>query len=458
MSSANNGKQNLIIKLPPGSLGVTIQKSIVDGRCIVISKTNNASPFEVGDVIVSINGITLKDVGGGVPAWVNLISTLSTANRTFVVQRTLPSAPQQRVHNHQQRLGAVSGSSRSGGAPNIIATEARHAGMTVEEIEGKDEAPIPPSFIEDAADDRANATSIEQDAPAVIPGLEVIGDEAPVFSAAANDGNSDDNDDAPSLNKPGSVRLEQIDDNAGPEDVATFNDEDKTLTTPAANVAGVEIIDTEDRSMHQQLGPNIYSDETQRIVPQPRIIAREFGEGEYETRDAPMNDQQQLGDEESPPSPLPINTENADGNRSIVEQLHERASDTTEMILHSSQPIHNNTNNEPEVQVDETLSARARSSTCYCDSYIAMVETTSNKNSIHLSIFDLGCCSSGSGDDIVLFLTIHSSLGEDKSDHGHIRSFTKFHALFLLRTIHGTNIVYGSSIQQDRPYIGFAKC
>mmetsp|Transcript_38084 Transcript_38084/g.80186 ORF Transcript_38084/g.80186 Transcript_38084/m.80186 type:complete len:97 (-) Transcript_38084:985-1275(-) len=90
MASANNNniiEDHLEIDLAQGSLGVTIRESVVDGSCIIMSKTNDASPLELGDIIVSINGIKLKNVKGGSQAWVSLILSLAYTSRKLVVYR-----------------------------------------------------------------------------------------------------------------------------------------------------------------------------------------------------------------------------------------------------------------------------------------------------------------------------------------------------------------------------------
>ena len=77
--------QSLNISIPPGSLGVGINK--INGYCTVSSKTNQHSLLEVNDIITSLNGIKLVECEGGVTAWVTLFGAFSSSLRNLVVQR-----------------------------------------------------------------------------------------------------------------------------------------------------------------------------------------------------------------------------------------------------------------------------------------------------------------------------------------------------------------------------------
>ena len=103
--------ESLSISLPPGPLGVAIQKrsSLDDdphrcrfrdddviggltGRCCVVSsKSDPTSPLEVNDVILSLNGIALGEVTGGVGAWVTLFGAFVVRN-VVVLRRRRVSA------------------------------------------------------------------------------------------------------------------------------------------------------------------------------------------------------------------------------------------------------------------------------------------------------------------------------------------------------------------------------
>ena len=102
-------EQKLTLTLPPGPLGVSIQLRLDDdvvqrlvaladeGRsndpgetgagplCVVTSKNDPNSMLEPNDVILSLNGITLSDVTGGLGAWVTLFGAF--AERSVVVLR-----------------------------------------------------------------------------------------------------------------------------------------------------------------------------------------------------------------------------------------------------------------------------------------------------------------------------------------------------------------------------------
>ena len=82
---ASSSTQTLNIALPTGSLGIGIKLGS-DGNCVV-SSALSSSPLQVDDTIVSLNGINLKTVDGGVEAWVTLFSAFSLVERNLVVQR-----------------------------------------------------------------------------------------------------------------------------------------------------------------------------------------------------------------------------------------------------------------------------------------------------------------------------------------------------------------------------------
>ena len=82
---ASSSTQTLNIALPTGSLGIGIKLGS-DGNCVV-SSALSTSPLQVDDIIVSLNGINLKTVDGGVEALVTLFSAFSLVERNLVVQR-----------------------------------------------------------------------------------------------------------------------------------------------------------------------------------------------------------------------------------------------------------------------------------------------------------------------------------------------------------------------------------
>lgn len=79
----------LTIELPPGPLGVNIQQSAVYRDCIIISKNEETSPLQVGDVIESINGKRFTNMKGGLQAWVKLLKATSNDARSVVIRRNL---------------------------------------------------------------------------------------------------------------------------------------------------------------------------------------------------------------------------------------------------------------------------------------------------------------------------------------------------------------------------------
>jgi hypothetical protein len=80
------------LTLQPGSsLGVSIQNS--NSSCVVVSKKNPHSPLQVGDVIVSLNGVNLREAQGGMNEWVKLFSTSASGTRNLVVERPANPPP-----------------------------------------------------------------------------------------------------------------------------------------------------------------------------------------------------------------------------------------------------------------------------------------------------------------------------------------------------------------------------
>ncbi|KAL7550676.1 hypothetical protein ACHAWF_013896 [Thalassiosira exigua] len=75
------------LSLPPGRLGVGVRRDGPTGSCAIRSRSNRSSPLEVGDVVLSLNGIVLADVEGGVAAWTKLFRAFDGAPRNVTVQR-----------------------------------------------------------------------------------------------------------------------------------------------------------------------------------------------------------------------------------------------------------------------------------------------------------------------------------------------------------------------------------
>jgi hypothetical protein len=84
---------SLSLTLPPGPIGVTIASK--NSRCVVTAKSNaSSSPLQVNDTILSINGITLSTVAGGLDTWKSIFATMANGVRTLVVERGVGYAQQ----------------------------------------------------------------------------------------------------------------------------------------------------------------------------------------------------------------------------------------------------------------------------------------------------------------------------------------------------------------------------
>jgi len=78
--------QSINITIPPGPLGVGIISE--DDNCVISSKSNQSnSPLMVDDIIISLNGIKLSNIEGGVDGWVRLFQMFGQVQRNLVVQR-----------------------------------------------------------------------------------------------------------------------------------------------------------------------------------------------------------------------------------------------------------------------------------------------------------------------------------------------------------------------------------
>lgn len=117
--------QHLTVKIPTGSLGVTISRDS-NGNCRVKSKVNPASsssPLEVGDVLQSLNGIKLSEVQGAPTAWAKLFQVFADGVRNVQVQRTACS----HLEHARTAVGGV------GGARCNLSGAGAHASVKVEE-------------------------------------------------------------------------------------------------------------------------------------------------------------------------------------------------------------------------------------------------------------------------------------------------------------------------------------
>ncbi|KAL7527076.1 hypothetical protein ACHAXR_001789, partial [Thalassiosira sp. AJA248-18] len=88
MNNPFHASQQLTLTLPPGPLGLGIQREEDSGHCFVFSKNPASnSPLLVKDTVISLNGIKLVDVEGGVDAWVKMFGAFADVERTVVVSR-----------------------------------------------------------------------------------------------------------------------------------------------------------------------------------------------------------------------------------------------------------------------------------------------------------------------------------------------------------------------------------
>ncbi|KAL3773368.1 hypothetical protein ACHAW5_006458 [Stephanodiscus triporus] len=90
MASPPSSERQISVALPAGSLGVGIQEQDGTGLCVVTSaprRESSPSPLRVNDVVLSMNGIRLADVEGGLDAWVRLFAAFASGPRNLIVVR-----------------------------------------------------------------------------------------------------------------------------------------------------------------------------------------------------------------------------------------------------------------------------------------------------------------------------------------------------------------------------------
>jgi len=101
---ASSSTQPLTIYLLPGPLGIGIKMS-TSGECIVSSKApQSKSPLQVGDILLSLNGISLVDVDGGTDAWVRLFSAFDNAERKVKVQRDATAVDNKKFVKNEKKV------------------------------------------------------------------------------------------------------------------------------------------------------------------------------------------------------------------------------------------------------------------------------------------------------------------------------------------------------------------
>jgi len=71
----------------PGPLNIGIIMNSTDDCVVSRKEPQSNSPLQVGDILLSLNDITLRDVEGGTDAWCKLFSAFNTGERKVKVQR-----------------------------------------------------------------------------------------------------------------------------------------------------------------------------------------------------------------------------------------------------------------------------------------------------------------------------------------------------------------------------------
>eukprot|EP00984_Skeletonema_dohrnii_P003762 scaffold1299_cov117-Skeletonema_dohrnii-CCMP3373.AAC.7 len=92
MSQPTMLSSELQLVIAPGPLGIGIYRNEADGSCVVSTKKSKQSPFEVGDIILRLNGVSLRGVEGGVQGWVALFQRYANLQRNVVVRRWAPAS------------------------------------------------------------------------------------------------------------------------------------------------------------------------------------------------------------------------------------------------------------------------------------------------------------------------------------------------------------------------------
>ena len=110
--------QSINITIPPGPLGVGIVSE--DGNCVISSKSNQSnSPLMVDDIIISLNGIKLSNIEGGVDGWVQLFQMFGQVQRNLVVQRVVTNNSSSTNNNSSSMTnGALKDSTNHDSSPH----------------------------------------------------------------------------------------------------------------------------------------------------------------------------------------------------------------------------------------------------------------------------------------------------------------------------------------------------
>lgn len=135
MNSSNSPMTTLAFALPAGPLGVGI-KGNSEGLCYVNTKSNQTSPLNIGDVVVSLNGIKFAQVQGGVEAWKNIFLAFASQPRNVVVNRPdfVPPPPPSQATN---AAGVASGTYKSQSSFNSSSDQEEKKEETPDEVEAR---------------------------------------------------------------------------------------------------------------------------------------------------------------------------------------------------------------------------------------------------------------------------------------------------------------------------------
>jgi len=124
--ASSSSTQPITIYLLPGPLGIGIKMSTT-GECIVSSKASQSkSPLQVGDILLSLNGISLVDVDGGTDAWCKLFSAFDNVERKLKVQRDNTAVENSQFIKNEKKVHLLQNDS-SDSMQNNIANKKRKA-------------------------------------------------------------------------------------------------------------------------------------------------------------------------------------------------------------------------------------------------------------------------------------------------------------------------------------------
>ena len=125
--ASTSSAQLLTIYLLPGPLGIGIKMSTT-GECVVSSKApQSQSPLQVGDILLSLNGISLVDVDGGTDAWCKLFSAFDNVERKVKVQRDTTAVDNKKFIKNEKKVHLLQNDGSDGSAVQGYANKKRKA-------------------------------------------------------------------------------------------------------------------------------------------------------------------------------------------------------------------------------------------------------------------------------------------------------------------------------------------